>query len=761
MSKQTHAAAKPARYALAIHSVLQRCSCGGPSISTGECASCKRKHLLRHAATSSCEISEAPEIVHDVLRSSGEPLKAAARDFFESRFGHDFSRVRIHNGSHAAAAAESVHATAFTVGRDIVFGTGRYAPNSVDGRRLIAHELSHVLQQGFEPNSGSTPLPVIPSSHALEHQAEQTARQALSSGLVETLQPSAPSIARQPAPPDAGVPDAESALDAGTPPADAGSSPSPPSVSTASPGATPVPTPTVPAKHQCSPGKGNPCPTAPPKTVVPGSCPEGQPTSGVAPPATESAPPLPVIPAGRFGGDPVVTDFAEKLACCQAQRQAAQEVERRLKKAKDDVVKAQDEQAKKDQAAAIDAAVEALKAEHPELQGAKLKTETAKVTRQTKAQSATEAATKKEAALKAVTKESVDAVQLDYGEKIADWLSEDYRKSMEEALKEDGYGPTWQSRALAALNKEKDEEKKKLSAKSKPKPKRTAKPKIKGPAEVQDEPAASPAPLTAAQIDEQIEAMLVRVRCEKQVWIANQLESVKRAWMVGRREQVDFATIFPAVPERQLNFGVDFKAPDVPEDERVPIPDHLKENVKGTYPNVAPELVSFLERLQALEPRVKASNYRTHGSFGFVDRVTGKTKGFSVDLTLEGKDASADPRGFYLPAVAIRFLLHVDTASKPADAEWAVQYNDFSVAQEVNKQVGVRRVGFTGNIDKSGSLNWHGPAPLKLHFHLDYMPKKPDPEAFPIRIAHGAAQILQSLGLGPSPTSTKPQGKTK
>ena len=65
----------------------------------------------------------------------------------ESRFGHDFSQVRVHVDSQAVESAGAVNALAYTVGRDIVFGPGRYAPQTSDGRRLLAHELTHVLQQ--------------------------------------------------------------------------------------------------------------------------------------------------------------------------------------------------------------------------------------------------------------------------------------------------------------------------------------------------------------------------------------------------------------------------------------------------------------------------------------------------------------------------------------------------------------------------------------------------------------------------------------
>jgi len=82
------------------------------------------------------------------LRSSGgQALSPATRAFMEPRFGHDFSRVRVHTDAKAADTAQSVQAKAFTVGRDIVFGGGQYASDSQGGRRLLAHELAHVVQQ--------------------------------------------------------------------------------------------------------------------------------------------------------------------------------------------------------------------------------------------------------------------------------------------------------------------------------------------------------------------------------------------------------------------------------------------------------------------------------------------------------------------------------------------------------------------------------------------------------------------------------------
>lgn len=89
----------------------------------------------------------------DALRSGGEPLPDPARDFFEPRLGHDLGNVRVHTGPQAATTAHALGARAYTLGRDIVFGEGQYAPSTQGGKRLLAHELAHVVQQ-----AGSTPV---------------------------------------------------------------------------------------------------------------------------------------------------------------------------------------------------------------------------------------------------------------------------------------------------------------------------------------------------------------------------------------------------------------------------------------------------------------------------------------------------------------------------------------------------------------------------------------------------------------------------
>jgi len=126
-----------------------RCACGAGG---SPCSPGKHEHnrdtLRRTAADASPpEAAEAPPIVHEVLRSPGQPLDTAALGFFEPRFNQDLSDVRVHTNDQAAASARSVNASAYTVGRNIVFASGRYAPENPTGRRLIAHELTHVLQQ--------------------------------------------------------------------------------------------------------------------------------------------------------------------------------------------------------------------------------------------------------------------------------------------------------------------------------------------------------------------------------------------------------------------------------------------------------------------------------------------------------------------------------------------------------------------------------------------------------------------------------------
>lgn len=101
----------------------------------------------KQVAGNGIETAAAPPMIYDALRAPGQPLDTATRIRMESRFGHDFSRVRVHTGREAIRAAQVLQARAFTVGSDIFFKPGQFAPHTHDGARLLAHELTHTLQQ--------------------------------------------------------------------------------------------------------------------------------------------------------------------------------------------------------------------------------------------------------------------------------------------------------------------------------------------------------------------------------------------------------------------------------------------------------------------------------------------------------------------------------------------------------------------------------------------------------------------------------------
>jgi hypothetical protein len=204
MSQPIHQPAKHISKKPATGGILQRaCACGQHNHAGGECAECKKKHLsLQRFAANQAEPASVPSIVHEVLRSPGQPLDPATRIFMEPRFGHDFSQVptqenrsmlepanltigaphdafeqeadmmaqrvmsqpanstsiaydfssvRVHTDGKAAESARAVNALAYTVGRDIVFDAGKFAPETHGGRQLIAHELTHVVQQESLP----------------------------------------------------------------------------------------------------------------------------------------------------------------------------------------------------------------------------------------------------------------------------------------------------------------------------------------------------------------------------------------------------------------------------------------------------------------------------------------------------------------------------------------------------------------------------------------------------------------------------------
>lgn len=138
------------------------CECGG------HCASCQGKQLSRKQSAEH-ELSdnfEAPPVVYKALAKPGHPLDQADRSFMETRFGQDFASVRVHTDFDAAESARRINARAYTVGGDIVFGAGEYSPGSDAGRHLLAHELTHVVQQSSD--SPSSPSGVAQRAPTIE-----------------------------------------------------------------------------------------------------------------------------------------------------------------------------------------------------------------------------------------------------------------------------------------------------------------------------------------------------------------------------------------------------------------------------------------------------------------------------------------------------------------------------------------------------------------------------------------------------------------
>ena len=131
----------------------------------------------------------APASVENVLGQPGIPMEPALRHDMEHRFGHDFSHIRVHSSLAAKQSAREVNAKAYTVGLNVVFGEGHYSPGTHEGRRLIAHELTHVVQQSDHPASASeateAPANGRPQASVNHHAGVHLARAPLTSGPVK------------------------------------------------------------------------------------------------------------------------------------------------------------------------------------------------------------------------------------------------------------------------------------------------------------------------------------------------------------------------------------------------------------------------------------------------------------------------------------------------------------------------------------------------------------------------------------------------
>ena len=132
-----------------------------------KCAACeeedKKKKKLQTKRTSSADSDKGLDagMAEQVAGRGGEPLPSELGTYFESRFGLDFSNVRVHTDSEAAEGARAVQARAYTIGHDIVFAQSEYAPETREGKRLLAHELTHVVQQGALGDSLAQGTPSI------------------------------------------------------------------------------------------------------------------------------------------------------------------------------------------------------------------------------------------------------------------------------------------------------------------------------------------------------------------------------------------------------------------------------------------------------------------------------------------------------------------------------------------------------------------------------------------------------------------------
>jgi hypothetical protein len=190
------AAGTEARGAGGAPMLQRKCDCGTHA-SGGECPECQRKKVQRKRSGGAEEF-EIPPIVHSVLRGPGAALDPATRASMESRFGHDFSDVRVHTDARAASSARAVDALAYTAGRDVVFGQGQYSPHSGSGRRLLAHELAHVVQQrGSSGSVGATGRP----DASLERDADRAAERVASGAPAPSIGAAGrPILARQAVP---------------------------------------------------------------------------------------------------------------------------------------------------------------------------------------------------------------------------------------------------------------------------------------------------------------------------------------------------------------------------------------------------------------------------------------------------------------------------------------------------------------------------------------------------------------------------------
>ena len=140
-------------------------------------------HIQRFASSSTAQPATAPASVDRALGSPGSPLEPSLRQDMEQRFGEDFSQVRVHMDATAEESAQAIKANAYTAGRDLVFGKGQFMPTTSRGKQLIAHELTHVVQQS------RSPLPITTAARpGLVQRQPRDAKQAARAKVEEAMQ---------------------------------------------------------------------------------------------------------------------------------------------------------------------------------------------------------------------------------------------------------------------------------------------------------------------------------------------------------------------------------------------------------------------------------------------------------------------------------------------------------------------------------------------------------------------------------------------
>ena len=185
--------AKPARPEAADPAVLYRAAAAGRTDVVGSRGLLALQRAVGNSGVRGLAEEERSPVLDVVSSGGGQPLEEPVRADMEGRLGHSFSDVRVHTGEAAHNSAASVNAHAYTVGSNIVFQRDKYDPGSDGGRTMLAHELTHVVQQRSGPVDGTATgagVRVSDPSDRFEREAAATAERAMSA-------PAAPAAAQR------------------------------------------------------------------------------------------------------------------------------------------------------------------------------------------------------------------------------------------------------------------------------------------------------------------------------------------------------------------------------------------------------------------------------------------------------------------------------------------------------------------------------------------------------------------------------------